>query len=197
MNVAEICVDPKLNHAADAALSKKQKEAAKLDAQCKSKNKQNLICLVFETEVCIASGGSQISELITPPPGKGTVHLGGSTLKIPIGTVVKVSADLPSGKREHGGRDIVSQVYGEVRYAKFFVKYNKLASSVGTESDVPLPQIIFIPDPYFYLSKWGGIDRVEQKPDIILTQTNEKRKLHTKSDTIRVNFSAAGNISKG
>ena len=94
------------------------------------------------------------------------MHIAGSTPKIPIGDEVKVSDDLCSGKCEHGGRSIVTQVCGGGGDAKFVIKYDKLESSVGTEYEFPLSRITVIPYPYFS-SKMGGTDCVKQKPGVL------------------------------
>ena len=69
-----------------------------MDTKLKNENIRKLKCLVFEAEVRIGSGGYQIPELNPSTSEKGTVHIGGSTPKIPVETVVKVSADLHNWK---------------------------------------------------------------------------------------------------
>ena len=157
LNVSDILLVTKLNNVSNADINKKKGRLLNLMPNAK-KYIQKLACLVFETEVYIASGGANTSDLNTPPLEKGTVSLGSSTPKIPIGTVVKVFADLRSSKCEHGGRTIVKQVCGEGGDVNSIIKYDKLASSVGTESDVPLLRIKVIIHPYFALSKMRGTD---------------------------------------
>ena len=69
-------------------------EAAELVGKWKNENIRKFACLVFKTEVGIASGGYQISEHATPTPEKFTVNIGCRNPKIPIGNLVKVSAGL-------------------------------------------------------------------------------------------------------
>ena len=155
----------------------KKRGVVELDAQQTTKI-WNIACLVFEIEMCIVSGAAQIYDLTTPPTEKVTVHLWGSTPKIPIITVVKVSSDLCSGVCANGGYiQIDANLWGGWRWF-FLMKYYKLASSVGNKYDVHSWRITVITYPYFSSSKRGATYCFKQKPDILQMQTNGKWKVH-------------------